>query len=83
MDPTIEQEMLDTDAGERRVMSRETSEKLLTAMKGVVVHGTARSTKPVLQGLDGVMAGKTGTAQVSGRADNGWFAGQRMDLVTS
>jgi hypothetical protein len=79
VDPTIEQEMLDEDDGARRVMSRETSQKLLAAMLGVVDHGTARSTRPVLQGLTWGMAGKTGTAQVAGRADNGWFAGLILD----
>lgn len=77
--PTIEQRMAADDAGERRIMSEETAEKLLAAMIEVVDRGSARSTAPVLAGLEWDLAGKTGTAQVQGAADNGWFAGLALD----
>lgn len=75
VNPTIEQELAAADGEERRVMSQETAGKLLAAMTQVVDRGTARSTAPVLEGLAWDLAGKTGTAQVAGEADNGWFAG--------
>jgi hypothetical protein len=77
--PTIEQAMAEENPDGRRVMSRETAEKLLGAMVEVVDRGTARSTRPVLEGLQWDLAGKTGTAQVAGAADNGWFAGLILD----
>lgn len=78
--PTIEQAVLeredDEEAEGTRIMSQETAQKLMVAMLGVVDEGTARSTQPLLQGIRWDLAGKTGTAQVSGTdADNGWFAG--------
>lgn len=79
VDPTIEGELAEDPPRGDRVMSAETAEKLLAAMLRVVDHGTARSTAPVLQGLTWDMAGKTGTAQVAGAADNGWFAGLMLD----
>lgn len=77
--PTIEERMLDDDPDGRRIMSPGTAEKLLLAMTQVVDHGSARSTAPILEGLEWDLAGKTGTAQVQGAADNGWFAGLALD----
>lgn len=79
VDPVIEQTMETPMPEGRRVMSEQTAARLLAAMKGVVERGTARSTQPVLAGLDWGLAGKTGTAQVAGAADNGWFAGLILD----
>lgn len=79
VDPTIEQSMANETPDRRRIMSQETASKLLGAMLGVVDHGTARSTAPVLEGLAWDLAGKTGTAQVAGEQDNGWFAGLVLD----
>ena len=77
--PTIERGMAEEDPEGRRIMSPETSERLLAAMGAVVDRGSARSTAPILEGLEWDMAGKTGTAQVQGAADNGWFAGLALD----
>lgn len=79
MDPTIEQELAARPPDGRRVMSEETAQKLMAAMRAVVDYGTARSTAPVLEGLEWDLAGKTGTAQVARGADNGWFAGLILD----
>ena len=72
--PTLEQAEARAGGGER-VMSEATARKLVSAMRQVVERGTARHTRPILQGLDWGMGGKTGTAQVRHAADNGWFAG--------
>lgn len=79
VDPTIELELADEEQDGRPVMSPATAEKLLAAMVEVVDRGSARSTAPILAGLDWDLAGKTGTAQVQGAADNGWFAGLVLD----
>lgn len=72
---TIEWEQAEDPGGGERVMKRETAAKLQQAMLGVVDRGTARSVAPRLAGLGWDMGGKTGTAQVAGAADDGWFAG--------
>ena len=81
VDPTIESAFTGEAPEGRRIMSEETAARLLAAMTRVVDEGTARSTAPVLEGLDWDLAGKTGTAQVAGTADNGWFAGLMLDAV--
>jgi cell division protein FtsI/penicillin-binding protein 2 len=55
-----------------RVVSAAAASFLASAMRGVVVSGTAR--RP-LAGLNVAVAGKTGTAQVEGRAPHSWFTG--------
>lgn len=77
--PTIEQHMAEEDPEGRRIMSPATAAKLLAAMTQVVDRGSARSTAPILEGLEWDLAGKTGTAQVQGAPDNGWFAGLALD----
>jgi cell division protein FtsI/penicillin-binding protein 2 len=37
--------------------------------------GTAARARSLLRGFDWDMIGKTGTAEVAGRPDDGWFAG--------
>ena len=60
-------------------MSEETAEKLQAAMLRVVDAGTARSVLPRLRGLRWDLGGKTGTAQVAGAPDDGWFGGLVFD----
>src|SRR5690606_6497385 len=71
--------MLDDDPDGRRIMSPGTAEKLLLAMTKEVDRGSARSTAPILEGLEWDLAGKTRTAQVQGAADNGCVAGLAPD----
>ncbi len=75
VDPTIEADHAE-DTGEGvRVMSAQTAERLQSVMREIVDNGTARSVLPRLQGIEWDLGGKTGTAQVSGQPDNGWFGG--------
>jgi cell division protein FtsI/penicillin-binding protein 2 len=77
--PTFEYGLaIDPPRGER-IMSEEVAGKLQAAMTQVVERGTARSALPILQGTGWRLAGKTGTAQVAGSRDNGWFAGILSD----
>lgn len=73
--PTVEQAALDEEREETRIMTQETAQRLMLAMRDVVDRGTARRALPVLQGLTWDLGGKTGTGQVPGAPDNGWFAG--------
>jgi cell division protein FtsI/penicillin-binding protein 2 len=75
--PTIEQRRARRPPDGDRVMSRETAAKLQRAMLDVVdsPRGTARSIAQVAAALPGDIGGKTGTAQVRGAPDDGWFAG--------
>lgn len=77
--PTIEADALAgvVDEEERgvRVMSAGTAERLQRAMRGVVDRGTARRAAPIVDPTGWDLGGKTGTAQVRGRSDDGWFAG--------
>lgn len=79
MRPTLEQDRAAAPEEVGRIMSPETSARLLAAMREVVDRGTARSTAPILAGLDWQLAGKTGTAEVARAPDNGWFAGLIVD----
>jgi hypothetical protein len=73
--PTIERELASDPPRGERVMSAETAGKLQQAMRLVVEQGTGRAAQGILQGTRWRMGGKTGTAQVPGQPDNGWFAG--------
>jgi hypothetical protein len=73
--PTLETEMADRPAEVARVMSAQTAQRLQGAMLEVVRSGTGRAALPRLAGTGWQLGGKTGTAQVAGRADDGWFAG--------
>jgi hypothetical protein len=75
MRPTLEQAVLEEPREGERVMSQETARRLMLAMREVVDRGTGRRALPVLEGLTWDLGGKTGTAQVSGAPDNGWFGG--------
>ncbi|HEV2146916.1 MAG TPA: penicillin-binding transpeptidase domain-containing protein [Longimicrobiaceae bacterium] len=75
LQPTIEAERAERPEEERRIMGAETARKLQRAMLAVVDSGTARSALPLLEGLRWDLGGKTGTAQIAGKADDGWFAG--------
>lgn len=77
--PSVEQDRVESPEEMGRILSPETTSKLLAAMREVVDRGTARSTAPTLAGLDWDLAGKTGTAQVARSPDNGWFAGLILD----
>ncbi len=53
------------------VMTKEESEIITKLMKGVVEEGTAKSAKP----YNTTLAGKTGTAEVTGQKSHGLFVG--------
>jgi cell division protein FtsI/penicillin-binding protein 2 len=74
--PTLEAELAGSPAEVERVMSRETAQRLQAAMRDVVDRGTARaSAAPRLRATRWDLGGKTGTAEVGGARDDGWFAG--------
>lgn len=73
--PTLEWERTRRPQEVGRVMRPETAQKLQQAMLAVVERGTARSVAPRVRGTGWNLGGKTGTAQVAGAADDGWFAG--------
>jgi peptidoglycan glycosyltransferase len=52
-------------------MSPEIAAQIGSAMRGVVLRGTAQ----VLAAVSPPIAGKTGTAEVEGSASHAWFAG--------
>jgi hypothetical protein len=72
--PTFEADLAASPPRGERVMSEQTARKLQAAMRQVAVRGTARSAGAILDGTGWRLAGKTGTAQVPGQPDNGWFA---------
>lgn len=77
--PTFEMDLaLDPPRGER-ILSEETVRRLHGAMLEVVRSGTGRAAGGILQGTGWTIGAKTGTAQVAGRADNGWFASILFD----
>jgi hypothetical protein len=73
--PTFESELARDAGGGERVMREETASRLLAAMMQTVERGTGRAAGAGMQGTGWRIGGKTGTAQVAGRPDNGWFAG--------
>jgi membrane peptidoglycan carboxypeptidase len=77
--PTIEHERAERAERGERVMSEETARRLQAAMLEVVRSGTARSVAPRVAGSGWALGGKTGTAQVAGARDDGWFAGLMHD----
>ena len=79
MPPTFEAELGADPPGGERVMTAEVARKLQQAMLRVVREGTGRSALPALRGTGWQLGGKTGTAQVPGQPDNGWFAGLLFD----
>lgn len=72
--PTFEADLADGNPGGERVMSGATAQRLQAAMQRVVDEGTGRSAGTAYGRRDWRLGAKTGTAQVAGRADNGWFA---------
>jgi cell division protein FtsI/penicillin-binding protein 2 len=77
--PTIEWERGLRPEGAERVMREETARRLQSAMLEVVRSGTARSVAPRIRGTGWTLGGKTGTSQVAGARDDGWFAGLMHD----
>ncbi len=73
--PTLETSYAASIPRGERVMRESTAEKLQAAMLQVVDRGTATSARGPMQGTGWRLGGKTGTAQVAGARDNGWFAG--------
>jgi cell division protein FtsI/penicillin-binding protein 2 len=73
--PTLEPERAARPERVERVMSAQTAERLQGAMLETVRSGTARAALPRMAGTGWALGGKTGTAQVAGRSDDGWFAG--------
>lgn len=72
--PTFETDFAEAPPRGDRVMSEATARRLQVAMRRVVQEGTGRSALPQMRGTGWSLGGKTGTAQVAGRPDNGWFA---------
>lgn len=60
-------------------MRPETAKKLQRAMLATVDHGTGTAARGPMGGTGWRIGGKTGTAQVAGQRDNGWFAGLIFD----
>ena len=83
LQPKLEWEALEQaqDEGEEgiQIMSPEVARKLQTAMIAVVDSGTAASAQPHFAGSGWDLGGKTGTAQIPGRPDDGWFTGLVFD----
>jgi hypothetical protein len=79
LQPTLERELAEQHGEGDRIMSAETSLHLQRAMRAVVERGTARSIARRLAGTGWQIGGKTGTAQIARRADDGWFAGLVFD----
>lgn len=77
--PTIEYDLATDPPNGDRVMREETSERLMEAMRAVVQQGTARAARGIIAPTGWSMGGKTGTAQIAGQRDNGWFAGILFD----
>jgi membrane peptidoglycan carboxypeptidase len=77
--PTVEWERAERPGDRRRVMSSNTASRLQGAMLEVVRSGTARSVAPRVAGSGWALGGKTGTAQLPGAPDDGWFAGLMHD----
>lgn len=77
--PTLEWERVENPVEGERVMEEPTAQRLQRAMLETVQRGTARSVAPRLRGVGWELGGKTGTAQVAGRADDGWFGGLVFD----
>jgi membrane peptidoglycan carboxypeptidase len=74
--PTLEWEHAESPEQVERVMSAETAQRLQAAMLDVVDRGTGRAAAaPRLAGQRWDLGGKTGTAQIQGAPDDGWFAG--------
>ncbi|HUE95471.1 MAG TPA: penicillin-binding transpeptidase domain-containing protein, partial [Longimicrobiaceae bacterium] len=73
--PSFEYELAADPPRGERVMSEPTAERLMRAMRLVVEQGTGRAAQGLIAGTGWDMGGKTGTAQVPGQRDNGWFAG--------
>lgn len=72
--PTFEAHLAGEGPGGQRVMSGATAQRLQEAMRLVVDEGTGRSAGAAFGQRDWRLGAKTGTAQVAGRPDNGWFA---------
>ena len=79
MEPRLWSKVIDPDgretkldpARQSRVMSEETASDLNDMMQSVVQEGTG--TAAAVSGID--VAGKTGTAEVTGGANQAWFIG--------
>ncbi len=66
--------------GLRERKKRETRIALSWAtIRLVVERGTGTAVTPHIRGTGWTMGGKTGTAEVANRPDNGWFAGLILD----
>lgn len=81
LSPKLESSVVEEAEDEEgvRIMSPTTALKLQTAMIAVVDSGTAASSQRHFAGTGWDLGGKTGTAQIPGRPDDGWFAGLVFD----
>lgn len=77
--PTLEWALAEDPPSGERVMSEETARRLQEAVREIVRRGTGRAAAPPLQGTGWSIGGKTGTAQLSGAPDDGWFAALLFD----
>ncbi len=75
--PDGERELGDDLPGPKRAMPPEAAYQVTSMLQGVIDHGTAAASRS--QGVDGPLAGKTGTT--NDRRDN-WFAGYSPDRVS-
>jgi peptidoglycan glycosyltransferase len=81
MEPRLWSKVIDPDgretkldpAHQSRVMSEDTASQLNDMMQDVVNEGTG--TSAALSGIQGVAAGKTGTAEISPGVNDAWFIG--------
>lgn len=72
--PRFEYELARSERGGERIMTVETAHRLQRAMRRVAEEGTGRAAETIMQGTGWRIGGKTGTAQIAGQPDNGWFA---------
>jgi penicillin-binding protein 1B len=75
--PDGERELGDDLPGAKRAMPPEAAYQVTSMLQGVIDHGTAAAARS--QGVDGPLAGKTGTT--NDRRDN-WFAGYSPERVS-
>src|SRR5690606_38785699 len=72
--PTLEMSRAADPPRGEQVMSAATAQRLRDAMLRVTERGTGRRASALLRAKGWRLGAKTGTAEVAGRRDNGWFA---------
>ncbi len=64
-----------SQGGSRQILPAEGAQRIARAMRRVVLQGTARTLTTLLGPEGGDLAGKTGTAEVTGARSHAWFVG--------